>query len=75
MKWEEEFFRLAGFMLLSRYQVVNGEACTEHIGHSRDTSSLLFHQLSYVGYKDAIGEMKLLLMEVAKNGRPQKDTL
>ena len=65
-KWESEFFRLAGFMLLSRYQVVNGEVCTEHHGHSTDTTKLLFHQLSYVGYKDSIGEMKLLLKEVRR---------
>jgi hypothetical protein len=66
LKQEREFFRLAGFMLLSRYQVVNGGVCTEHKGHSRDSKKLLFHQLSYVGYKDSIGEMAMLLKECKK---------
>lgn len=65
LQQEKEFFKLAGFMLLARFQVVNGTSCIEDFpGHSQDNTKLLYHQLSYLGYKDAIGEMCLLLKEV-----------
>jgi hypothetical protein len=51
-------------MLLSRFQVINGYVCTEHKGHVTDTSSLIFHQLSYLGYADSKAEMKLLLLSI-----------
>jgi hypothetical protein len=60
---EIEFFKLAGFMLLARFQVSNGYTCVEVEGHATDTSKILYHQSSYVGYKDSIAEMKLLLKE------------
>ena len=63
-KWETEFFKLAGFMLMCRFQVVHGEMCTYHKGHQRKTTKLIFHQLSYVGYKDSIGEMNIMLKEM-----------
>jgi hypothetical protein len=61
---EKEFFKLAGFMLMGRFQVMNATVCTEHKGHATTKHGLIFHQLSYVGYNDAAKEMQLILQEV-----------
>jgi hypothetical protein len=63
LEFQREFFKLAGFMLLSRYQLMNGRKCTEVRGHASNEKLLLFMQLSYVGYADSKGEMKMLCEE------------
>jgi hypothetical protein len=69
IEWEREFFRLAGFMLMSRFRVVNGYSCTKHIGHEQDNRKVIFHQLSYTGYKDAIGELNLMCRGKIDSGK------
>jgi hypothetical protein len=64
---QREFFKLAGFMLLSRFQVYWGYPCTRIRGHARENDKILFGQLSYLGYSDAKGEMRLILLELRKN--------
>ena len=41
-KWEREFLKLAGFLLLSRYQVIHGKKCTEVRGYVAVASPRLF---------------------------------
>ena len=60
---EKEFFKLAGFMLMSRFQVMNAAVCTKHKGHAKTKHGLIFHQLSFVSYNDTAKEMQLILQE------------
>ena len=60
---ERKFFKQAAFMLLSRFQVMNGAICTKHKGHAEVKHGLIFHQLSFVGYNDSAKEMQLMLKE------------
>ena len=60
---EREFFKLAGFMLLARFQVMNAQVCTKHKGHAKTKHGLIFQQLSFVGYNDTAKEMQLILQE------------
>jgi hypothetical protein len=62
--WEREFLKLAGFMLLARYQLVNGISCTYVKGHTRSGKEPLYTQMSYLGYKDTIAEMHLITIEM-----------
>lgn len=52
---EKEFFRLAGFFLLSRYQLMGNE--TSEFGYTNDLAML---ELSYLGMQDSALEMQLL---------------
>ena len=61
--WERGFFKIAGFMLLSRYQVMNGVACTKVKGHTREDNPKQFHEMSMIGYVDSVEEMRLILEE------------
>jgi hypothetical protein len=61
--FEKVFFKLAGFMLLARFQVIHDCTCTGHYGHSTADQQPLFSQLSYLGYTDAAAEMHLMCIE------------
>jgi len=50
-------------MLLSRYQVMNGVACTKVKGHTREDNPKQFHEMSMIGYVDSVEEMRLILEE------------
>ena len=67
MKWEKEFLRLAGFLLLCRYQVIHGRKCTEVRGHVKAETPRLFMEISYLGMQDSALEMDLLLKEVRRD--------
>lgn len=56
---------MAGFMLMTRYQLYNHESILEEPikGHATLDNPQLFAQLSYTGYKDAAAEMLLLCKE------------
>lgn len=51
-------------MLLARFQLINGYSCVEIPGHvGRDGNESLYTQMSYLGYKDSIAEMALIVQE------------
>jgi len=62
LQHEKEFFKLAGFMLLCRFQLYNGYQCTHIRGHTKNNVEPLFTQMSYLGYSDSKGEIRLLLL-------------
>ena len=64
VKFEREFFKLAGFMLLSRYQLIHCKQCTGVHGHSDNRDRVRFMQMSYLGYADSREEMILLCKEM-----------
>jgi hypothetical protein len=61
--WERGFFKIAGFMLLSRYQVMNGMTCTKVRSHIEIDNPKQFHEMSMIGYVDSVEEMRLILEE------------
>ena len=61
LQQEKEFFKLAGFMLFSRYQVVSGRKLHVVNGHVKPQNPRLFLELSLLGYTDTVIEMELLL--------------
>lgn len=59
-----EFLKLAGVMLAMRYQLIHGTSCLDDSSHQgRKGEEPLYSQLAYLGYKDTIAEMRLLLKE------------
>jgi hypothetical protein len=66
MNWEREFFKLAGFMLLSRFQIMHGRECTRIRGHATRENVEHFHGMSCIGYVDSVEEMRLILKERRK---------
>lgn len=59
-----EFLKLAGVMLAMRYQLIHGTSCLDDSSHQgRKGEEPLYSQLAYLGYKDTIAEMRLLLAE------------
>jgi hypothetical protein len=61
---EVEFLKLAGVMLAMRYQLINGSSCIDDPSHiSKKGEEPLYSQMAYLGYKDTIAEMRLLLAE------------
>jgi hypothetical protein len=66
MNWEREFFKHAGFMLLSRYQVLNGRLLTKVKSNHAPKHPVRFFEMSLLGYTDTIKEMEEILKERRK---------
>ena len=63
-----EFFKLAGVMLGLRYQLINGSSCFHDPTHlSKQEQEPLYTQMTYLGYKDTVTEMMLLLNELKRS--------
>jgi hypothetical protein len=61
LQHEREFFKLAGFMLLARFQVMWDLQCCHLPGHIKPNQQPAFAQMSYLGYSDNKWSMRLLL--------------
>ena len=62
-KQEVEFLKLAGFMLLCRWQLMGNET-EEWAGKSPWRNKRFYMEMSYLGYTDTVAEMKLFLKEL-----------
>lgn len=62
----QEFYKLAAFWLLCRFQVYNHRECIKVSNHVSSNEKLLFVELSMLGMIDTEMELSLLCKEKLK---------